>query len=384
MLAPDLLHGLDPGHDLFAVEAADRLLNTLADRGGSDLHLLPVEAGYEVRIRIEGRLQPLCRIAVGGPRVVTRLKVLADLLTYESDRPQEGRVVRTPPSTLPAASTKSDLDTPPHTAPPHTAPPHTASPHGEVRLATCPTVFGEKAVLRQFAPRRSLLTLDHLGLSAVVLSSWRAECRRPSGLLLVTGPAGSGKTTTAYATIRGLMSTSEESRSVVSLEDPVEQVLPGVAQTAVGGHTPMTFAGGLRAVMRHDPEVLFVGELRDRDTVETALTAALTGHLVLSTLHTGGAAEAVVRLLDAGIEPFLILSGLRAVMHQRLVRTPEGRRLVVAELLTLDDEEVRAAVRDRDPRRLNVRPTVLDQAAELHAARQISDGEYARLTGRPT
>ena len=352
MTAPtDPLAGLDAADERFAVEAVDRLLAELVRRGGSDLHLVPAEDALTVMIRAGGVLRRLPDVPAGGERIVTRLKVLASLLTYEADRPQEGRL------------RSEGLD---------------------ARLATCPTVFGEKAVVRRFAGDDAARTLDDLGLPEDLAAGWRSALRSQAGLLLVAGPAGGGKTTTAYASLRAVLADSAVPRSVVSLEDPVEQVIPGVAQTAVAGNTRLTFAGGLRAALRHDPEVLFVGELRDADTITTALTAALTGHLVLSTLHTGDAAESVVRLFDAGVEPFLILSGLRAVLHQRLARTTDGGRTPVAELLDLSDPAVREAVRRRATAgeiAALVSPDARSRCDALVASGRVSEAERLRLFG---
>ena len=352
---PDLLAGLVPSDERFAVDAADRLLKELVRQDGSDLHLWPTPEGVRVLVRTAGTLRPVTLIVEGGPRVVTRLKVMAGLLTYQSDRPQEGRLAA---GAVPGLS----LD---------------------ARLATCPTVNGEKAAVRRFADAGDFQTLDQLGLSPAVAARWRAALSATGGLLLATGPAGSGKTTTAYASLREVIARSPTPRSMVSLEDPVEQVIEGVTQTAVGGHTPMTFADGLRAALRHDPEVIFVGELRDRDTISTALTAALTGHLVISTLHTGEAAEAVTRLLDVGVEPFLILSGLRAVLHQRLVRTLDGGRTVVGELLSLDDRAAREAVRRRRPQDLSPVAPIRPQVDAMKEAARIDAAEIVRLFGLP-
>lgn len=308
------------GSDEFGPVIVQRILDWCTEAGATDLHLLPTPGNsLTVLARIEGVLQEIGRIPDGGARVVARLKVLARLLTYKSDVPQEGRLAL------------DDAESGPRSA----------------RLATCPTVHGEKAILRFFRVDESLKTVPDLALPSRVEIEWQEALAAPQGLLLVSGPAGSGKTTTAYASLRTIIQRSTTPRAVVSLEDPVEQILEGVAQTAVAGTTGLTFADGLRAVLRHDPEILLVGELRDRDTIETAVRAALTGHLVIATIHTGSAAEAVVRLFDAGIEPFLILSGLVGVLHQRLVTDVAGNRFPIAELLRLDTPDVRNAVRSQ-------------------------------------
>lgn len=332
MLQPDLLSDVDPATEEFGPTAVDRLLAWAVEASASDLHLVPSEAGWQLSARIEGKLRRVCLLASGGDRVIARLKVLARLLTYRSDSPQEGRLA------LPVSAAEPTQSR-------------------EARLSTFPTVRGEKAVLRLFGNGADYSDLQHIGLPDQVLRTWGTYLNRPAGLVLISGPAGAGKTTTAYASLRAIAAASEEGhpdafRSIVSLEDPVEQLIDGVAQTSVGSTTGLTFADGLRAVLRHDPEVIFVGELRDQDTVATAMRASLTGHLVVATIHAGSAAETVVRLFDANIEPFVILSGLSAVLHQRLVDTTESNdRCLVAELLTLEDHAVREAVSARVPTR---------------------------------
>ena len=355
---PDLLADLDSASDEFGPDAVDRLLNWSIENDASDLHLLPIENGMVANVRIEGVLQHLCSLNASSERVVARLKVLSQLLTYKTDVPQEGRL----PLERPGAESC------------------------DARVATCPTVHGEKAIVRFFHHRSHLQTLSEIGLSDDLSAEWLAALRQTQGLLLVTGPAGAGKTTTAYASIRALIEDSPSLRSIVSLEDPVEQLIDGVAQTPVAGTTGLSFADGLRAVLRHDPEVLLVGELRDRDTIETAVRAALTGHLVLATLHTGSAAEAVTRLLDAEIEPFLILSGLTAVLHQRLVRTRDGQRKPIAELLKLGDKAVREAIRSQcssdeiEARALEAGMTPVRSTAQaLHEAGELEQDEVSRL-----
>ena len=221
--------------------------------------------------------------------VITRLKVLAELLTYKTDVPQEGRIRQTP----------GDIET---------------------RVSTFPTLHGERAVVRLFAAAGRFLYPEDLGLPEPALVELRRLLAETSGAMLVTGPAGSGKTTTLYACLRHIVRESGGARSIVSLEDPIESSVPGVAQSQVNAAAGFDLATGLRSVMRQDPEVIIVGEIRDRATAEGAIAASLTGHLVLTTFHAGSAAGAVSRLGDMGLEPYLLRSGMLAVFNQRLVR----------------------------------------------------------------
>ena len=191
----------------------------------------------------------------------------------------------------------------------------------EMRVSTFPTIFGERAVIRMFAAADELLEVDQLGLPADVNSQLGSLLHETTGALLITGPAGSGKTTTAYACLRELVLRSGGGRSIVSLEDPVEVVLSGVSQSQVNPAADFDLHTGLKSMLRQDPEVIFVGEIRDRVTAEIAFQAALTGQLVVSTFHAGSAAEAISRLADMGIEPYLLRSALLGILSQRLVRT---------------------------------------------------------------
>jgi type II secretory ATPase GspE/PulE/Tfp pilus assembly ATPase PilB-like protein len=189
-----------------------------------------------------------------------------------------------------------------------------------MRVSTFPTLHGERAVVRLFAAEDRYLYLADLGLPAEIEAALLRHVHETSGAILLTGPAGSGKTTTAYACLREIALSSQGRRSIVTLEDPIEMELPGVSQSQAHPASGFTLATGLRSLMRQDPEVILVGEIRDTETVQTVFQAALTGHLVLSTFHAGSATGAISRLLDMRIEPYLLTSGLRAVLHQRLVR----------------------------------------------------------------
>jgi len=288
----DELAGKPAAGPNYATEAVELILRAASDLGASDVHLRPTGEGFEVAWRLDGVLHPAAPAlpASAAAKVVARLKVLADLLTYRTDLPQEGRIRGL----------------------------RGGGP--EMRLSTFPTLHGEKAVVRLFAGPGGYQRLADLGLPADVAGTLGRLLGATSGALVFSGPAGAGKTTTLYAALRELVAASGGRRSLVTLEDPVEVALDGVTQSQVNAGVGFTLEVGLRALLRQDPEVIAVGEVRDRATAEVAFQASLTGHLVLSTFHAGGAAAAVGRLSDMGIEPYLLRSGLLAVVGQRLVR----------------------------------------------------------------
>jgi general secretion pathway protein E len=274
-----------------AVDLVDLILDEARRASASDVHLQPIQDGLEMRWRIDGVLRTtgVLPSAVSG-NVVARLKVLAELLTYRTDVPQEGRIRGT-------------------------------TGEGEVRVSTFPTLHGEKAVIRLFAASGRFLRLVDLGLPDEVREGLSRSLLETSGAILLTGPAGSGKTTTIYACLRELVETNQGRRNLTTLEDPIEIAVAGVTQSQVNPGAGFDLATGLRSLLRQDPEVIVVGEIRDRVTAEVAFQASLTGHLVLSTFHAGNATGAIGRLSDMGIEPYLLRSGLIAVVSQRLVRT---------------------------------------------------------------
>jgi type II secretory ATPase GspE/PulE/Tfp pilus assembly ATPase PilB-like protein len=293
MQAGDIANQLkqfDAASPLYATQFVDLLLAEARDAGASDVHLQPTPDGLRVAWRIDGVLTAVGEFPRGtAADVVSRLKVLAELLTYRTDVPQEGRI-------------------------------RAGGEEIEMRVSTFPTLHGERAVVRLFAGESRYLHAADLGLPSEIENALERLLVETSGALLITGPAGSGKTTTAYACLRDVVRASGGRRSVVTLEDPIEMALDGVSQSQVQPASGFTLATGLRSLMRQDPEVILVGEIRDTETVATVFQAALTGHLVISTFHAGSAAGAISRLLDMGIEPYLIISGLRAVIHQRLAR----------------------------------------------------------------
>ncbi|WP_165251443.1 GspE/PulE family protein [Paludisphaera soli] len=284
------LKALDPGSPQYATSVVDAVLAGAERVGASDIHIRPLADGLDVRWRVDGVLQPVAVLAKrGAPNVVARLKVLGELLTYKTDAPQEGRIRRVPGLV-------------------------------EMRLSTFPTLHGEKAVVRLFGGPGRFLVPDDLGLPEEIRAALSRLLDETSGAIVLAGPAGSGKTTTIYACLRELARRTDGRRSLASLEDPIESALDGVSQSQVDVAAGLTLEAGLRALLRQDPEVLAVGEIRDRATAETTLQAALTGHLTLTTFHAGSACEVVGRLLDMGLEPYAIRSGLRAVIALRLVR----------------------------------------------------------------
>lgn len=280
---------LSPAHEKYAVRVVDFLLDLACRRGASDIHLLPQQQGKQLvsLFRVDGILET-AGILEGGVNIVTRLKVLANLLTYKTDLPQEGRIRRE------AAAT-------------------------EIRVSTFPTVQGEKAVVRLFIGSGNFRELNQLGYPAEITLSLENLLDRTSGLLLTCGPAGSGKTTFLYAALREILKRGHL-RSICTLEDPVEAIIPGVSQSQVKPDSDFTYERGLMSLLRQDPDVIMVGEIRDHLTAETVFQASLTGHLVLSTFHAGRAADAIGRLIDMQIEPYIIRSGLAGVLAQRLLR----------------------------------------------------------------
>ncbi len=270
---------------------AQELLEEALDRGASDMHVEPVEQGVRVRIRVDGLLQELRLLpAALQSTLLTQLKVSSGMDIAERRVPQDGRMV------LNRGRSQVDL-----------------------RLSSLPTINGEKLAIRFLQRQDTLLQLDSLHFTPHNLACYRRLFTRPNGLVLLTGPTGSGKTTTLYATLQELDAASS---NIITLEDPVEYKLDGINQVAVNRKSGMTFASALRAVLRQDPDIIMLGEIRDEETAVLAVQAALTGHLVLSTLHTNDAVGAIFRLLDMGIADYLLAASLRGVLAQRLVRRP--------------------------------------------------------------
>ncbi len=282
----DLLESSD---DAPVIRMINALLTQALREGASDIHIEPFEQTSVVRFRIDGALRDIVR-----PRkaihasLISRIKIMSQLDIAEKRLPQDGRI------TLRVGGKPVD-----------------------VRVSTLPTGHGERAVLRLLDKEAGRLDLGHLGMSETLLPRFDKLINQPHGIVLVTGPTGSGKTTTLYAALSRL---NASTTNIMTVEDPIEYDLQGVGQTQVNARIDMTFAKALRAILRQDPDVIMIGEIRDLETAQIAVQASLTGHLVLATLHTNDAASAVTRLLDMGIEPFLLSSSLLGVMAQRLVR----------------------------------------------------------------
>lgn len=286
------LAALDPAGDDYAAVFVHSLIEAGRAIGASDIHLQPTVDGLQVRLRVDGVLHSVGQFSQGtSTDVVTRIKVLAGLLTYRMETPQEGR--------MPCADGAGSF---------------------EVRVSTFPTLHGERAVLRIFGGPEKYRDIASLELPADVASYLSAQLNETSGAILIVGPAGSGKTTTLYACLHELVQRGQASRSIVTLEDPIEISISGVSQSQISEHHEFDLATAVRSVLRQDPEVIMVGEIRDAATAAAVLQAALTGQLVLSSFHAGSAASAVRRLLDMGLEAYALRSGLSAVLFQRLVR----------------------------------------------------------------
>ncbi|MFT4767725.1 MAG: general secretion pathway protein E [Glaciecola sp.] len=313
---PDTGDLMDAEDDAPIIRLINAILSQAVREKASDVHIETFEEKLSIRYRIDGVLaEVLSPKRMLGPLLVSRLKVMARLDIAERRIPQDGRIsVRI------------------------------AGHAVDIRMSTIPSAYGERVVLRLLDKQSGQLQLAQLAMPEAVFDGFRGALTRPHGIILVTGPTGSGKTTTLYA---GLSEINDAARNIMTIEDPVEYMLPGIGQTQVNAKVDMTFARGLRAILRQDPDVVMVGEIRDLETAEIAVQASLTGHLVLSTLHTNTAIGAVTRLQDMGVESFLLSSSLIAVMAQRLVRLlcPQCRQAAVptsaeAAMLRLENADV--------------------------------------------
>lgn len=286
---PDVEDLLEAEDDAPIIRMINALLTQASRDGASDIHIEPFETHSAVRFRVDGTLRDILQ-----PRrelhsaLISRIKIMASLDIAEKRLPQDGRI------TLRIGGKPMD-----------------------VRVSTLPTGHGERAVLRLLDKQAGRLELASLGMPPHTLQQMDKLCNMPHGIILVTGPTGSGKTTTLYAALSRVDSAAT---NVMTVEDPVEYDLPGISQTPVNAKIEMTFAKALRAILRQDPDVIMIGEIRDLETAQIAVQASLTGHLVLATLHTNDSVSAVTRLVDMGIEPFLLSSSLLGVLAQRLVR----------------------------------------------------------------
>jgi general secretion pathway protein E len=280
---------LESAGDAPIIRMLNALLTQAARDGASDIHIEPYERTSSVRFRIDGTLREVVQPNRAlHAALISRLKIMADLDIAEKRLPQDGRI------SLRIGTRAVD-----------------------VRVSTLPSAHGERAVLRLLDKNESKLTLEAVGMQGDTLARFETLIAQPHGIILVTGPTGSGKTTTLYAALSRL----DAGRSnIMTVEDPIEYELPGVGQTQVNAKIELTFAKALRAILRQDPDVIMIGEIRDFETAQIAIQASLTGHLVLATLHTNDSVSAVTRLTDMGVEPFLLSSSLLGVLAQRLVR----------------------------------------------------------------
>lgn len=281
---------LDDTSDSQIIKLVNHIISQSIKARASDIHIEPYQDSFKVRYRVDGILYDLLK----PPKwiqsaLISRIKVMAKLNIAEKRLPQDGRIdVRIG---------ENDVD---------------------IRVSTVPTNFGERVVLRLLSKAGALLTLSEFGLSQDKLDTLDKLIHQPNGIILVTGPTGSGKTTTLYAILSAI---NKPGINIITIEDPIEYQLNGIGQIQVNPKIDLTFASGLRSIVRQDPDVILIGEIRDGETAEIAIQSALTGHLVFSTLHTNDSASAVTRLVDIGMEPFLLSSALNAIVAQRLVRT---------------------------------------------------------------
>ena len=334
------LKSFDPGQKHGPERVALLVANILenADKcKATDVYIEPWVDKLQVCFRVDGVILPSTELPRElGPNIIARLKFLANLLSYRQDIPQEGRITQ--------------VD----------------SLEGiEVRVSTFPTIHGERVALRLFRRENRQFILEELGLEPGVLKNLKDAIGERTGAILFTGPGGSGKTTSIYSCLSHIAKTEKTRRHIVTLEDPVEQILEGVSQTQVSPSTGFDFSLGLRSLLRQDPEVILVGEMRDPETARVAIEAALSGHLLFSTLHAGSSCGVISRLLEMGIEPYLLTSSLRLILNQRLLRkncpkckgngcaacnnTGYQGRLLLLEAMVLN-EEMRRAILNRADR----------------------------------
>ena len=324
---------LETADDAPIIRMLNALLTQAARDGASDIHIEPYERHSSVRFRVDGTLREVVQPNRAlHAALISRLKIMADLDIAEKRLPQDGRI------SLRLGTRAID-----------------------VRVSTLPSAHGERAVLRLLDKSESKLTLESVGMQGETLARFEQLVVQPHGIILVTGPTGSGKTTTLYAALQRMDATQG---NIMTVEDPIEYELPGVGQTQVNAKIDLTFAKALRAILRQDPDVIMIGEIRDFETAQIAIQASLTGHLVLATLHTNDATSAITRLTDMGVEPFLLSSSLLGVLAQRLVRkycgachgagcaqcshTGYAGRTGVFELLVVDDA-IRAQIHNQAP-----------------------------------
>ena len=275
-----------------AIRFADELLQKAVETGASDVHIEPLKEGFRVRMRLHGMLQEFGRYdSRFFPSVTSRIKLLCNLDIAERRKTQDGALL------YESGTEDKPVETP-------------------FRVSVMPLIYGEKVVMRRLSSGGEVILLQQLGMNDAILNQWKQAIRRPHGIILVSGPTGSGKSTTLFAAINEI---NREEINITTVEGPVEFKIPGVNQVQIDSHK-VSFAAALRSILRQDPDVVMLGEIRDQETAEVALRASLTGHMVFSTIHTNDAPSSVTRLIDMGIEPFLVASSVVGVLAQRLVR----------------------------------------------------------------
>lgn len=350
--------------DDFAVKLSDRLIQFALESQASDLHLDSTPSGLVVQVRTHGMLSEVATVPQAQTQqLIARLKSMAGLLSYRSDLPQEGRI-------------------------------RLENGRADARICTLPTMHGERLVIRFSISQSHHWKLKDLGLPESIQERVNAVVGSASGVVLICGPAGSGKTTTAYAIMQQLADVDRSiRRSLVSLEDPIEQAIDGVAQSQIQPNVGYTWAAGLKAMLRQDPEVMLIGEIRDAETAHVVFQAAMTGQLVVSTMHARSAADAVARLIDMEVPKHQILSGLSLLIAQRLVRNnlavttePMYRdRLLVAEALPVVEGELKDAIlSESSVKRIHEAAVsqglvpLREQALALLASRKIDESTFRR------
>jgi len=372
------LKSFDPGQK-HGPERVALLVANILEKGdkckATDIYIEPWVNKLQVCFRVDGVILPSTELPRElGPNIIARLKFLANLLSYRQDIPQEGRIVQ--------------VD----------------SLEGiEVRVSTFPTIHGERVALRLFRRENRQFILEELGLEPGVLKNLKDAIGERTGAILFTGPGGSGKTTSIYSCLSHIAKTEKTRRHIVTLEDPVEQILEGVSQTGVSPSTGFDFSLGLRSLLRQDPEVILVGEMRDPETARVAIEAALSGHLLFSTLHAGSSCGVISRLLEMGIEPYLLTSSLRLILNQRLLRkncpkckgnacadcnnTGYQGRLLLLEAMVLNEDMRRAILNRADRTTLeeifvnNGGITLVSHAIAAVKAGQTTREEVLRVLG---
>src|SRR4051812_15129551 len=310
------------GEDASVIQLVHRVIKDAVERGASDIHYEPGEEEMRIRYRIDGVLQEAATVPASAvPAVVSRIKILSDLDIAERRVPQDGRI------SLEVSSKPIDL-----------------------RVATLPASYGEKVVMRILDQSKVMIELEQLGMLPQALERFTKAFSQAHGAVMVTGPTGSGKSTSLYGALNQLNTIEKH---IITIEDPVEYQLPGITQVQVNNKAGLSFASGLRSMMRADPDIIMVGEIRDRETAQIAIEAALTGHLVLSTLHTNDAPGAVTRLIEMGIEPFLVGSAVDCVVAQRLARLLceecKRRTTITAEVMRANGFNVGLALEAYEP-----------------------------------